>query len=230
MIAARISLPFLFFLASCGGGGASSAVPDNAAPPPPLTADALLPSDSFLVAKLDLIRLRESSNWDLIEAWLLVAEENVSRRLPSLGDGELRRWVSLTDRVWIGLAPSSDPHEPDIFGVFEGRFEGEALSMVARLPGLVAAYARLRRGEQPIAPPSDFGYSASFLYQLHGGVPGDAAIRALDTYLVTVIDHGANAITQEVAHVPADDDHRDIGRRCWALVAHMRSRSEVGHQ
>lgn len=75
------------------------------------------------------------------------------------------------------------------------RFEGEALSVVARIPGLVATYARLRRGEEPIAPRLDLGHSASLLYQLHGKAPEAAAIRALDTYLATVIDHGANAST-----------------------------------
>jgi len=75
------------------------------------------------------------------------------------------------------------------------RFEGEALSLVARLPALVAAYARLRGGAEPIAPRFDLGTSASLLYQIHGEVPEEAAVRALDTYLATVIDHGANAST-----------------------------------
>lgn len=75
------------------------------------------------------------------------------------------------------------------------RFEGEALSVVARLPPLVAAHARLRRGDEPMAPRSDLSHAANFLYQLHGEVPKAASVRALDTYLATVIDHGANAST-----------------------------------
>ena len=75
------------------------------------------------------------------------------------------------------------------------RFENEALSVVARFPGLVAAYARLCEGQEPLAPRPELSLAAGFLYRLHGEEAGEEAVRALDTYLSTVIDHGANAST-----------------------------------
>lgn len=70
-----------------------------------------------------------------------------------------------------------------------------AKMLVARLPTIVAAYTRTAAGEQPIAPRSDLSLAANFLYMMNGSEPDGVAARALDTYWVTVIDHGMNAST-----------------------------------
>ncbi len=72
---------------------------------------------------------------------------------------------------------------------------GAAKMLTARFPTIVAAHARIAAGEQPIAPRSDLGLAANFLYMIHGQEPDPVAARALDTYWVTVIDHGMNAST-----------------------------------
>jgi citrate synthase len=72
---------------------------------------------------------------------------------------------------------------------------GTAKMLVARFPTIVAAHARIAAGEQPIAPRADLGLAANFLYMVHGQEPDPVAARALDTYWVTVIDHGMNAST-----------------------------------
>jgi citrate synthase len=68
----------------------------------------------------------------------------------------------------------------------------------AELTGAVAVYAtawaRKKAGAQPIAPDAKLSHAADYLRML-GLPPDDARIRALDTYLVTVIDHGMNAST-----------------------------------
>jgi citrate synthase len=66
---------------------------------------------------------------------------------------------------------------------------------VAAVPVFAAAIARQRQGLPPVAPDPDLGQAADFLQMLHGKVPAPAAVRALDTYLVTVADHGLNAST-----------------------------------
>lgn len=69
-----------------------------------------------------------------------------------------------------------------------------ALDVVARVPAIVAAYARMRAGLPPIAPDARLRHAASYLHMLGGGSePG--LVRALETYLVTVIDHGLSAST-----------------------------------
>jgi len=70
-----------------------------------------------------------------------------------------------------------------------------AKALVARFPTIVAAYTRAAAGRQPIAPRSDLSLAANFLYMVSGNEPDPIAARALDTYWVTVIDHGMNAST-----------------------------------
>jgi len=70
-----------------------------------------------------------------------------------------------------------------------------ARALVARFPTIVAAHVRLAAGKDPIAPRADLSLAANFLYMVHGREPDPIAARALDTYWVTVIDHGMNAST-----------------------------------
>ena len=67
--------------------------------------------------------------------------------------------------------------------------------LTARFPTVVAAHARLSGGKEPIAPRADLPLAANFLYMVHGKEPDPIAARAIDTYWVTVIDHGMNAST-----------------------------------
>ena len=71
----------------------------------------------------------------------------------------------------------------------------EAPGIVARMPTIVAAYSRLWHGHAPIAPRSDLGHAANFLYMLSGETPDPERVRGLETYLNTVVDHGLNAST-----------------------------------
>jgi len=71
----------------------------------------------------------------------------------------------------------------------------DAKMLVARFPTIVAAHFRLSQGQEPIAPRADLPLAANFLYMVHGREPDPIAAKALDTYWVTVIDHGMNAST-----------------------------------
>jgi citrate synthase len=71
----------------------------------------------------------------------------------------------------------------------------DARAIVGRFPTIVAAYWRLCRGAEPIAPRRDLGHAANFLYMLTGQEPDAERVRALETYLNTVVDHGLNAST-----------------------------------
>src|ERR1041385_238454 len=70
-----------------------------------------------------------------------------------------------------------------------------AKMLVARFPTIVAAHTRILAGQEPIAPRNDLSLAGNFLYMVHGKEPDPIAARALDTYWVTVIDHGMNAST-----------------------------------
>jgi citrate synthase len=70
-----------------------------------------------------------------------------------------------------------------------------AKMLAARFPTIIAAHARIGAGLDPIAPREDLSLAANFLYMVHGKEPDPIAARALDTYWVTVTDHGMNAST-----------------------------------
>jgi citrate synthase len=75
------------------------------------------------------------------------------------------------------------------------RSYAEALALVACLPTIVAAYWRLLGGEEPTSPDPELGHAANYLYMLSGERPGAEFVRALETYLGAVVDHGMNAST-----------------------------------
>jgi citrate synthase len=67
--------------------------------------------------------------------------------------------------------------------------------LVGSFPAIVAAYARLLRGQEPVAPRAELGLAANFLFMLRGEKPHAELVRGLNAYLVTVADHGLNAST-----------------------------------
>lgn len=71
----------------------------------------------------------------------------------------------------------------------------DALRLIAAPAVLTPALLRLRKGLEAIAPNAEAGHAADMLTMLAGaGVNRDLSA-ALDTYLVTVCDHGLNAST-----------------------------------
>ncbi len=71
----------------------------------------------------------------------------------------------------------------------------KAVRVLAQMPTAIAAYDRLRNGEDPIAPLDEETTAFNFLYMLNGEEPGEAAERIFDVCLVLHADHGLNAST-----------------------------------
>lgn len=67
--------------------------------------------------------------------------------------------------------------------------------LTAALGVFVAAWARLRMGEAPIAPDPALSHAADALRCARGAEASAAEAAALDAYLVTVAEHGMNAST-----------------------------------
>lgn len=70
-----------------------------------------------------------------------------------------------------------------------------AIRLTAATATAVAAWSRLRKGQETVAPRADLGHAANFLYMKNGTLPSDTAARALDVYFVLLADHGFNAST-----------------------------------
>ncbi len=70
-----------------------------------------------------------------------------------------------------------------------------AIELIAKVPTIVAAWDRIRRGLAPIEPRSDLSQAGNFLYMRSGKLPSDVEEDALDTYFVLLADHSYNAST-----------------------------------
>lgn len=71
----------------------------------------------------------------------------------------------------------------------------KAIRLQAQLPTIVAAFARIRAGQEPIAPKPGVSIAYNFLYMLTGKEPEAIAVEALDKALVLHADHELNAST-----------------------------------
>ena len=67
--------------------------------------------------------------------------------------------------------------------------------ILAKMPTIMATFARHRIGRRPIPPREDLSHAANFLWMLNGEEPSLEAERALDLYLVLLAEHGMNAST-----------------------------------
>lgn len=71
----------------------------------------------------------------------------------------------------------------------------KAIRLQAKLPSIVTAFARVRKGLEPIAPRKDLNFAANFLYMLTGKEPEAIAVEAFNKALVLHADHELNAST-----------------------------------
>src|SRR5690625_5273349 len=61
--------------------------------------------------------------------------------------------------------------------------ERKALRLQAKIATIVATFARMRNGQEPVKPRTDLGYAANFLYMLNGKEPEDIQVEAMDKAL-----------------------------------------------
>lgn len=71
----------------------------------------------------------------------------------------------------------------------------KAIKLQAKLPTIVAAFSRIRSGQEPVAPKKGVSIAYNFLYMLDGAEPAEIAVKALDQALVLHADHELNAST-----------------------------------
>ncbi|MDI3317763.1 MAG: citrate synthase [Bacillota bacterium] len=71
----------------------------------------------------------------------------------------------------------------------------KAARMTALIPVIVAAFARLREGKEPVPAKPELGLARNFLYMLKGEQPGEPVGRMFDVCLVLHADHELNAST-----------------------------------
>ncbi len=133
-------------------------------------------------AELDELRAELANLRPIPEPTVDLLRAAAEKKLPTMD--ALRMGVdSLT---LVDPDPSDTSSEADMHRV---------KSVTARIPTVIAAYWRLLNGEQPVAPKTDDRHAANYLYMLQGEEAQPDAVRALETYINTVVDHGLNNST-----------------------------------
>lgn len=69
------------------------------------------------------------------------------------------------------------------------------IRLIAKVPTIVAAYYRLRRGDGQIQPRDDLDHAGNFLYMLTEQAPDPLIAKVLDTCLILHAEHTMNAST-----------------------------------
>jgi citrate synthase len=85
--------------------------------------------------------------------------------------------------------------DPDVNNTAPDVVIDKALTLAAQMPTIVAAYDRLRNGNEPVAPSKTLGHAANLLYMLKGEEPSEEDASALNTYFVLAAEHSFNAST-----------------------------------
>jgi citrate synthase len=119
-------------------------------------------------------------------------EDDVLDALAALADADEEPMAAL--RTGVSMLSASEPESgadpTDLDAVArQGR------RITAQIPTVLAAYDRLRRGEEPIEPHEDLDHAENFLYMLTGEQPDAVAAETFDQALILHADHGLNAST-----------------------------------
>src|SRR5690606_34344583 len=71
----------------------------------------------------------------------------------------------------------------------------KAVRMTGQVTTLSAAWARIRKGLEPVAPRKDLTLAQNFIYMLTNAEPEKTTVDALDAYMVLLTEHSMNAST-----------------------------------
>ncbi len=95
-------------------------------------------------------------------------------------------------RTAVSMLADNDP----TFGKYDTElFSGQAISITAKIPAIIAAFDRSRKGLEILAPLKTGSTAFNFLYMLNGEKPGAQAEKTLDLCLIIHAEHGMNAST-----------------------------------
>ena len=82
----------------------------------------------------------------------------------------------------------------------------KSIRLISKLPNIVSAWERIRKGMDPVRPSPDLNHAGNFLYMLFGTPPASETVRDFDICLILHAEHSFNASTfagREVASTRA---------------------------
>ncbi len=84
--------------------------------------------------------------------------------------------------------PDSEDYSPEAL-------RRKATRLTGQVTTICAAWARIRKGKEPIAPRADLNLSQNFVYMLTGKDPDKTEVDAINAYMVLLTEHSMNAST-----------------------------------
>ncbi len=99
-------------------------------------------------------------------------------------------------------------HDPDV--KTEGDREATlrmAIRLIAQMPTLLAAWERIRKGKEPLAPLPELDHAANFLYMMRGEKPDEELSGFFDACLILHAEHSFNASTFAAREIASTRAH-----------------------
>ncbi|HER54615.1 MAG TPA: citrate synthase, partial [Candidatus Bathyarchaeota archaeon] len=94
-------------------------------------------------------------------------------------------------RTSISQLGEFDSTDPDVFSEEESLKNG--ISLIAKVPVLVAAIYRLRNNMELVEPNKEYGFTENFLYMFRGKPANKEEVDSIERYMILHADHGLNA-------------------------------------
>ncbi|WP_239451465.1 bifunctional 2-methylcitrate synthase/citrate synthase [Elioraea rosea] len=122
-----------------------------------------------------------------------VAERGISRALVRVIE-EFPRKAHPMDaiRTAVSFMGMEDPEGQDTSLEATRR---KALRLYAKIPTAIAAIARIRKGQRPIRPKAELGFSENIFHMFFGKVPEKQIVKAFDASMTLYAEHSFNAST-----------------------------------
>jgi citrate synthase len=136
-----------------------------------------------------------------------------ARELPGYVYDSLRRWPGEAKPMDVlqAAVPILAMSDPDLDDESREANVRKAIRLIARMPVVVAAYHRIRRGQEPLQSDGSLPHAANFLWLLHGRKPDPEMAKDLDTCLTLHADHTFNASTFACREVVSTRAHMYAG-------------------
>src|SRR5262245_12255365 len=162
----------------------------------------------------------------------LEQELQANRALPPEALDMLRRFPKTATpmdvlRTTVSALQLWDPQENDDS---DAANHAKALRLTAQMGTIVAAWHRLRSGQEPIPPKMGHNTAEAFLYMLTGDDTDDIGERTLDVALILHADHELNASTfaARVTAATLSDMHSAITSALGALIGPLHGGANEG--
>jgi 2-methylcitrate synthase len=121
------------------------------------------------------------------------ANRKISKRLIRVIESFPRKAHPMdATRTAVSFLGLEDPETQD---VSEAATRRKAVRLYAKIPTVIAAISRLRKGLRPIQPKPELGFSENIFHMFFGRVPEPEIVKAFDVSMTLYAEHSFNAST-----------------------------------